>query len=132
MKIRNGFVSNSSSSSFVVAFPKKPKTAKDVLKYMFDGKEGGVGLEYYDEGLSYKQVTDRVFMDIDLGNAVKGTMDKVVDVFSGRYHYYSSNGGVMLWGGTSDEYGGQWSGQRDRYYGFDKKLMEKYLSLIHI
>lgn len=35
MKIRNGFVSNSSSSSFVVAFPKKPKSAKDVQEILF-------------------------------------------------------------------------------------------------
>lgn len=38
MKIRNGFVSNSSSSSFVVAFPKKPMTIKDVKEMLF-GKE---------------------------------------------------------------------------------------------
>ena len=35
MKIRNGFVSNSSSSSFIVAFPEKPKSAEHVRKMMF-------------------------------------------------------------------------------------------------
>ena len=36
MKIRNGFVSNSSSSSFVVAFDKEPQNEKDVHKMMFN------------------------------------------------------------------------------------------------
>ncbi len=35
MKIRNGFVSNSSSSSFVVAFPEKPKTEQELRDMMF-------------------------------------------------------------------------------------------------
>lgn len=35
MKTRRGFVSNSSSSSFVVAFPRRPKTVEDVMEMMF-------------------------------------------------------------------------------------------------
>jgi len=35
MKIRNGFVSNSSSSSFLVAFPHKPKNVEDVKEILF-------------------------------------------------------------------------------------------------
>jgi hypothetical protein len=35
MKVRNGFVSNSSSSSFLVAFPRNPKDAKDVQEMVF-------------------------------------------------------------------------------------------------
>ena len=38
MKIRNGFVSNSSSSSFLVAFPSRPKSAKDVKDMVFGSK----------------------------------------------------------------------------------------------
>jgi hypothetical protein len=36
MKIRNGFVSNSSSSSFIVALPFEPKSREDVKKTLFD------------------------------------------------------------------------------------------------
>ena len=35
MKIRNGFVSNSSSSSFLVAFPREPKSVEDVKEMLF-------------------------------------------------------------------------------------------------
>ncbi|HMZ46899.1 MAG TPA: gliding motility-associated C-terminal domain-containing protein [Chitinophagaceae bacterium] len=43
MKIRNGFVSNSSSSSFIVLFPKEPKNATDVKNMLF--KEDKVARE---------------------------------------------------------------------------------------
>ena len=35
MKIRNGFISNSSSSNFIVAFPREPKTVEDVKEMVF-------------------------------------------------------------------------------------------------
>lgn len=35
MKLRTGFVSNSSSSSFIVAIPKRIKTSKDLQKLLF-------------------------------------------------------------------------------------------------
>jgi len=62
MKIRNGFVSNSSSSSFVVALPKQPKNVKE-LKEMLFGDE-----KYYEycDGKIFKteRVAETVFDDI--------------------------------------------------------------------
>lgn len=45
MKIRNGFVSNSSSSSFIVAFPKKPETENELKDILF-GKGYTIEEEY--------------------------------------------------------------------------------------
>ena len=42
MKIRSGFVSNSSSSSFIVAFSKKPTTVNEVMTEMFPKDPDGV------------------------------------------------------------------------------------------
>ncbi len=42
MKIRNGFVSNSSSSSFLVAWDKRPQKLADVLKYVPNRNEAKV------------------------------------------------------------------------------------------
>ena len=36
MKIRNGFVSNSSSSSFLLFFPREIKSTDDIIELLFD------------------------------------------------------------------------------------------------
>ena len=40
MKRRTGFVSNSSSSSFIVAFPHKPVDCKEMEELLFRGNPG--------------------------------------------------------------------------------------------
>ena len=61
MKIRNGFVSNSSSSSFIVAFPQRPKTEEETFQMMFNSEED---IETYGERLSTKEIVSVVFSDI--------------------------------------------------------------------
>ena len=63
MKIRNGFVSNSSSSSFVVVFPKEPKSQSDVQKMLFDDNEY-YGDPYSEEKYTTNQVAETVWKDI--------------------------------------------------------------------
>lgn len=57
MKIRKGFVSNSSSSSFVVVFPKTPNSIEDVKKIMFGDMETHEGYKTID-------IAKRIFNDI--------------------------------------------------------------------
>jgi hypothetical protein len=85
MKTRNGFVSNSSSSSFIVAFPYKPKNAKEVLDIMFDGKEGSIN------ELTYSEISTRVFNDIKSKRVEKASLKRVTEEFNQRYFLYLYN-----------------------------------------
>jgi hypothetical protein len=71
MKIRTGFVSNSSSSSFVVLFPKEPKNSIDVRNMLFKANENFFQNPYvYDDsdesdfGWSTEVVAETVWKDI--------------------------------------------------------------------
>ena len=122
MKTRNGFVSNSSTSSFIVAFPKKPKDAADVWKFMYDSKDGGISVYDYD-GLSHSQISSTVFDDIKHGNFKSATLKDLIELFSQRYHYAKN----VIWvhGSIPDEDGGRWSEKLGRYFGFNKELLQE-------
>jgi len=67
MKIRNGFVSNSSSSSFVVIFPREPKSASDVKEMLFkDRSDYANPYQYGDDECSWSTntVANTVWTDI--------------------------------------------------------------------
>jgi hypothetical protein len=63
MKIRNGFVSNSSSSSFLVLFPKEPKSVEDVKDIIFD-KDQTTFFGPYDGSWSVEQVAETIWNSI--------------------------------------------------------------------
>lgn len=101
MKVRNGFVSNSSSSSFVVAFPKKPETAEDVKEMMF-GKQGWHYAGYYsDDGdVPTKDIADAVFREVD-GKESAGKL-KVYKAI--RHGYFDSYLLPVLFPGRHDSF----------------------------
>ncbi len=82
MKLRSGFVSNSSSSSFIVGIPKMPTSPQSLEKMMF-GKPGVI--ELYD---SYKattlEIATRVYDDITTGKAKKLTKRSIVKELMGE------------------------------------------------
>ena len=87
MKIRTGFVSNSSSSSFVVAFHHKPKDAADLQKMMF----GTQNVHYADiyscfpDERTNEVPTDRIAKAIFENIKKKATKD---DIIESIYHGY--------------------------------------------
>jgi len=82
MKIRNGFVSNSSSSSFIVCWNKQPKDAEEVKKILFGDKKKH---SYY----------DNTFKTIDLSKTIfnethQMTDEELYDMQSEKYYYSGS------------------------------------------
>ena len=63
MKIRKGFVSNSSSSSFIIGFARKPTSAEELHSWMFP--DGTVSIAPYgDNGLTSNRAAEIVYNDI--------------------------------------------------------------------
>lgn len=62
MKTRHGFVSNSSSSSFLLVFPRIPSSEDDVHSIMFP--KGETTVDAYDQPMSSRSVAARVYDDI--------------------------------------------------------------------
>lgn len=139
MKTRNGFVSNSSSSSFVVAFPSKPNSSKEVYKMMFNGKEGGIQPYDFIDGMSHNQIAERVWEDIKAAKVKKhdkyaatdvkvpAKLKDIKDEFENRY-YYSKN--CYFPGRVTDEKGGAWSYHINKYFGSDKNILDELRDLI--
>jgi hypothetical protein len=102
MKVRQGFVSNSSSSSFIVAFPRGMRTkSEDVHRYLF-GEEETVSC--YDYSITTKQAADIVTGDMreqcpnNLGKLadflsydVDGKYPTLCDFWDGEKRMYDKN-----------------------------------------
>jgi len=61
MKSRSGFVSNSSSSSFIVGFDEKPRSAAFLRKLLFGDMEF---IQYYDNSYSTAEIAQTIFNDL--------------------------------------------------------------------
>jgi hypothetical protein len=81
MKIRNGFVSNSSSSSFLVAFDKVPESLEEVKNIMFPNEE----YNKTEEGFEILNLANDIFK-----NLIKPlTKEEVLEIFKeGTSRYY--------------------------------------------
>ncbi len=90
MKIRTGFVSNSSSSNFIVAFPHKPKSVEDVKEMMF-GKQEWHFVDFYGgKGICEvltKDIAKSVFSDIE-GRKKATKKQMIKSLKEGNFEYY--------------------------------------------
>ena len=132
MKIRNGFVSNSSSSSFVVAFPRKPKTQNDVMKMMFNGKEGDINLYDMEEPLSHSKIAKLVLRDIKKEKmSEEATVYEISQILISRYWYnYKPHLAALLFNHYKWDGEGYWSVSSDEaYFGVDKEALNELKEL---
>jgi len=117
MKVRECLVSNSSSSSFIVAFPNKPGSVGDVVTMM--GVELGKTIDYCDNKAETGAIVSRVWGDIKK----ETTLKQIAELLSQRYYYTRHSGNMFS---NSCDYG--WVG-RDKYYGNDEKLLAELAKL---
>ena len=72
MKIRQGFVSNSSSSSFIVLFQHEPKNKEDLQEMMFPQYKSDETIGRFDCKLTISEIVEKVFNHIK--NKVKNKL----------------------------------------------------------
>lgn len=123
VKIRNGFVSNSSSSSFIVAFPKDPESEKEIHDIMFPYGETRLGTYCSSPVFSSKVIANQVFNDIKNRDATKivakeynngsSTADDFIEILS---HNYFDFDGLMEKSREIDEKYIDKHGSRDKIY----------------
>jgi hypothetical protein len=130
MKFRAGFVSNSSSSSFIICLPRRPKTVEELQSWLFP--DGEKAVQGYGDVYSTLQIARRVFLDIS-GDALamsemteklsRGTLVKGMfsDVKIPEYP-------MMLWDKTKEERTAAYAKYDDDMQRAATEIAERFMS----
>jgi len=119
MKIRNGFVSNSSSSSFIVAFQKKPESTEETLKML--GLDEHVSC--FGNAIHGFEAANRVYEDI-LDEESNLTDEEAIELLSNEVYWeasekYEKEHGKLSWDESNPD------NRQERWDTIDKICKEK-------
>lgn len=122
MKIRNGFVSNSSSSSFIVAFNKKVSSSEEMKEILYGDIDT---IKRFDDQHRAIDLAREVFNKFKKIRDVRksGKVAEVVRTLSGGYYFLSKNCGQFNKNGSL-EFGPKMS-LENKFLGSDMQLLDK-------
>ena len=88
MKIRSGFVSNSSSSSFIIVFPKEINSVDEMGELLYRGEWDEPQEEHEDSDICRKTIAETVYRDyVEAKKAPREEQDREILSDLGNKHY---------------------------------------------
>ena len=99
MKIRNGFVSNSSSSSFIFGLSGAPANSNDLLLLLYPSGKQYINFPW--AGDNDSRVSTQEAASYIYGNMQKASKEDLYDLFRCRYHHFSVEDYFAKRGGIS-------------------------------
>ena len=135
MKTRNGFVSNSSSSSFIVAFPRKPESVDETRTMVFGSiSPEEIRCPAWDDDETYghtvQSMAEQIFFDLNRRNPSSTDVDRLTEEMTGLYYWCNSTNCFSIQddGHLKNDYGWVFK-DCSPFFGTDKKTTDELRDL---